>query len=133
MCVVERDLGRRLAALDKQEAMQEHIEGIEDEAEAEFKAAVDAADMNRPMANTSHPVFHSDAAGHARKLGTRMCTFGEVIYDFMDDAEKSDSVLRALVLCAKKGNIEAIEVLDQIKGEYTKVYVAEQLKQGAMP
>lgn len=128
MCVVDRDLGRHLAALDKEEAKQEYIGGIEDEAEAEFKAAVDAADMNRPMSNTSHPVFHSDAAGHARKLGTRMCTFSEVLYDFMDNVERSDAVLKALVLCAKQGNKEAVDVVEQIKQEYVKTYISEELK-----
>lgn len=133
-CAVEEDLRRYQIQIDKQDEIDAEHEELEAAAKAEFKAAIDAVDMSRPMANTSMPIYHSDADGHSRRLGKRMCTFSEVIYDFMDDEERSDVLLRALVMCARKGNIEAIEAMEQVEAEYIKTYVTEELKtqQGAI-
>jgi hypothetical protein len=112
-------------ASDEMDCLRDELELI---ADGDFKDAAKSCDMASPMPGTEMPVYERKGANLTR-VGTREMTLGEVTYDFMDNAERSDRVLRALYLCAAQGNKEAIDVINEIQQAYVNDRVNTELEQ----
>lgn len=120
-------LDRHQAQIDKQDYEDLEREEIELEAEAEFERIAKACDMSAPMPETDIPVFEP-VNGKYINTGTRPLEFGELIYEYMDNKESANRLLRALFLCAAKGNIEAVEAVSEIKDLYIKDRADKQME-----
>jgi hypothetical protein len=112
-------LDRYQAQIDKQDYKDLEREEIELEAEAEFERIAKSCNMSAPMPETDIPVFEL-VNGKYVETGTRPLEFGELIYECMDNKDCANHLLRALFLCAAKGNVEAVEAVSEIKDLYVK-------------
>jgi hypothetical protein len=120
-------LDRHQAQIDKRDYEDLEREEIELEAETEFERIAKSCDMAAPMPETEIPVIER-INGKYIKTGDRPLEFGELIYEQMGDKEHANHLLRALFLCAAKGNVEAIEAVNEIKELYVKERADKQLE-----
>jgi hypothetical protein len=120
-------LDRHQAQIDRQDYKDIEREELELAAEVDFQRIALACDMSAPVPETEMPV-HERIGDKYTKTGTRPLEFGELFYEYMDDKERANRLLRALCLCAAKGNIEAVEAVNEIKDLYVSDRVNKQLE-----
>lgn len=120
-------LDRHQAQIDKQDYEDLEREELELKAEAEFELIAASCDMTSPMPETEIPVFER-INGKYTKTGNRPLEFGELVYEYMDNKDRANRLLRALFLCAAKGNIEAVEAINEVKDLYVKDCADKQME-----
>lgn len=123
-------LDRHQAQIDRQDYEDLEREELELAAEVDFQRIALACDMSAPVPETEMLVYERIGTKYI-KTGTRPLEFGELFYEYMDDKDRANRLLRALCLCAAKGNIEAVEAINEIKGLYANDRVNKQMEREA--
>ena len=92
---------------------QQHIEA--------FNAVLKHADPSLPVPGTEMAVWKF---GH--RSGVREMTVAELFVDAMENPKASDEMIRALILCANKGDVDANAAINPVRSNYAREMISKE-------
>ena len=105
----ETQLTRHQIQIDREDYEALEREELELEAEQDFDKALATRDINTEVPRTEMRDVNNKR---------RLQTLDEIIWDYLYDADLAKKFTQAFLHCVAKGNVEAVEVMNEIKAKF---------------